>query len=839
MIVSREARARVAGNLFDDKNMRKLLVVTLLSGVAGIGSAASGSGATLQVSSSTLRFIASAGGESPAPQILTVTPAGSGSSTFSVQLDGGSTGTAAPAFLGVEPMSGTAPASLTVTATTGSLTAGIYRGRILISNLADTSQAPIPVAVTFAVAPAKPHLTASPNRVRFQASAQAATTQNQLLVLGNSGGGGPLNFSIIVAGRSPWISVSPATGTISPNAPASVTVIVNSQGLASGNYRDALHISTAAGLVSVPVALFVASSGPVLGLDLHGMTFRGRQGNGVPSLDPVEIFNDGDAGTLVHWTAELLTGTEWLSLGSTSGTSSPGNSSQLPLQPTAAITTLPAGTLFALVKVSDPGSQNSPQFVSVVLDLAPAGSPANPDPAPQGLFFVAAAGGTPPASQATFAIVSSAAPLPFQASTMTNDGAPWLSETTSSTTTTLANPAQLNVSVNPANLAPGIYTGVVQVVIGELLRSVNVTLVVTPRNSSNSNPSASRLETAQASGCAPTQIVITQVGTVNNFSLPASYPTELQVQLNDDCGNPIADGQVVASFSNGDPTLSLPPDTPPGTYSAVWQPGVVSAQTAITETATAGSLQPATSKLLGGVTATANPAPELVAAGTLNNLNPLVGAALAPGTIAQVYGSNLASAMATADSVPLPGTMNGTQILIGGVVAPIYYLSGTQMVVQIPTELAAGHQYSVISIVNGALSLPDTLSLASTDPGVAAYADGTIIAQHIDFTLVSSTSPAHPGEALIMYLAGMGSTTSPVASGTAAPSNPPASATVQPTVQVGGQNAQILYAGLTPGGVGLYQIDFVVPASAKAGTLDVEVTQGGVRSNIAQLPVAQ
>ena len=99
MIVSREARARVAGDLFDDKNMRKLLVVTLLSGVAGIGSAASGSGATLQVSSSTLRFIASAGGESPAPQVLTVTPSGAGSSSFSVQVDSGTTGSAPPHFL--------------------------------------------------------------------------------------------------------------------------------------------------------------------------------------------------------------------------------------------------------------------------------------------------------------------------------------------------------------------------------------------------------------------------------------------------------------------------------------------------------------------------------------------------------------------------------------------------------------------------------------------------------------------------------------------------------------------------------------------------------------------
>jgi uncharacterized protein (TIGR03437 family) len=63
--------------------------------------------------------------------------------------------------------------------------------------------------------------------------------------------------------------------------------------------------------------------------------------------------------------------------------------------------------------------------------------------------------------------------------------------------------------------------------------------------------------------------------------------------------------------------------------------------------------------------------------------------------------------------------------------------------------------------------------------------------------------------------------------------------TLQPTVQVDGQNATVLFAGLTPGGVGLYQINFVVPPSSKTGNLNVVITQGGAEANVVTLPVAQ
>jgi hypothetical protein len=55
-----------------------------------------------------------------------------------------------------------------------------------------------------------------------------------------------------------------------------------------------------------------------------------------------------------------------------------------------------------------------------------------------------------------------------------------------------------------------------------------------------------------------------------------------------------------------------------------------------------------------------------------------------------------------------------------------------------------------------------------------------IVAQHADFSPVSSASPAAPGEYLTIYLVGMGATNPSVRSGTAAPSSPLAKVVVQP-----------------------------------------------------------
>ncbi len=90
-----------------------------------------------------------------------------------------------------------------------------------------------------------------------------------------------------------------------------------------------------------------------------------------------------------------------------------------------------------------------------------------------------------------------------------------------------------------------------------------------------------------------------------------------------------------------------------------------------------------------------------------------------------------------------------------------------------------------------------------------------------------------------MYLVGMGSTTPPVPSGAAAPTDTLSHVQADVQVTIDGQNAPIGFAGLTPGGVGLYQINFSVPQTAKSGKLPVVITEGGVLANATTLIVAQ
>jgi uncharacterized protein (TIGR03437 family) len=59
------------------------------------------------------------------------------------------------------------------------------------------------------------------------------------------------------------------------------------------------------------------------------------------------------------------------------------------------------------------------------------------------------------------------------------------------------------------------------------------------------------------------------------------------------------------------------------------------------------------------------------------------------------------------------------------------------------------------------------------------------------------------------------------------------------SLTIDSQSSEISFAGLTPGGVGLYQLNFRVPQNARSGTLDVVFTQEGVKANPAKLVVGR
>lgn len=785
----------------------------------------------LMVSPPQLSFTAISGGSAPAFQLISLIPPGSTPKTFSIAITG------SPSWLTVSPAGGTAPSALTVTVNQAGLSASTtpYTATIQITP-SGAGQSPISVTVTLTVSSAPPMLTASPAFLKFAARIQSPGSQEQDVLLQNSGGGGALALSAAVVGNSPWISSAALSASqTGPNAPVLLRVTINSQGLTVGSHHDIVRITFPGDTLDIAVSVFVANSGAILGVSLTGVRFPAIQGAGSSEVQTVNVLDLGGTGTSLNWTATVQNGT-WLNATPATGTAS-GSPGKLSLSPNAAAATLPVGGSYALVQVAAPGALNSPQFITAVLDVSPATVSVTPEFQPTGLFFTAVAGGATTPTQPVAVYASSTTAVPFQINAVTSDGANWLIATSPTLTASTPSPGQVLASVNPASLAAGIYSGTINIAMNGTLRGISVTVVVTA-----AAPGKGLAEPATTAGCTPTAIAITPVGLVNYFSISAGWPAQLIAQLNDSCGNPLSTASVSASFSNGDPPLSLVGDGVSNNYSASWQPGSVNPEMTVTVQALADPLPQATAVFLGGVNPNASTPPVLSPNAIYNifftpSLANALGAGLPPGTVAQVYGTGLAAQAGAPQNVPLPNQFNGTFVAIGGYFAPLFYVSGTQLNIEVPNELTANSQYPVYISVNGALTLPQIIDVPVLQPGMVTYPDGTAIAQHGNATLVSSTSPAIPGETLAIYLAGMGPTNTQVPSGQPTPSTQLDLVSTQPTVTVGGQNAAIAFAGLVPGGIGLYQINFVVPPGSPSGTLPLIVTQNSVASNTAQLIV--
>ena len=787
----------------------------------------------LQVSQVQLDFVASTDGDSPPSQTISVSATGLTSVAFSIKTDGGSVDLPVPTWLKGRFADSTTPGLLVLNAVPTGLKAGIYSARLRVQ-AGDLNQNPVDVAVRLTISDVKQALEVNPKILSFAARFAAPGPMEQVLLVRNLGGG-KLKFTASAV-DAPWItSITPDSGETAPDAPVYLTVRINTSGLDAGGFRGIVRVASAAGSADLPVRLFVSPPGPVLSVNVTGLRFRGRIAQGSATPQSINVINVGDPGTSVNWKAELISGADLLTISTPAGISRLGVPAPLTLVPSTTVVNLPVGPQYAVVRISDPNARNSPQYVVAVLDLTAADSVIIPDPVPAGLLFTTGPGTAPPPQTVTLWNNSNAA-VPFQVFAATDDGAKWISVSPASGTATSTAPGRTSVSINTTILTPGVYTGSVNFAIGGAVRSTKITAVV---SSVAVGDASTKI---RAATCNATKLSITETGTPNNFSVPAGWPTTLSVKLTDDCANPVAGASVSASFSNGDPPISLIGDGIGGTFARSWRPGNSGSQIAVTVDAVAPGVPAIRTQITGTVGPNSKTAPVLAANGTLNNLNPKVGAPLAPNTVAQVFGTGLASTIVSPGVVPLVTEFNATSMLVGPFLAPLYYLSPTQLTVQLPAELAPINEYPVLVYANGIPTLvPDVVTLNAAEPGMAQFFDGSglIIAQHgADFALVTAANPAKAGEALIIYLAGMGATSPAVASAQRAPGvEPLARVTTAATVTVDGQNSSVFYSGLTPFGIGLYQINFLVPANARSGNLDVIVRQGSGISNTAKLQV--
>src|ERR1035441_5962706 len=121
------------------------------------------------------------------------------------------------------------------------------------------------------------------------------------------------------------------------------------------------------------------------------------------------------------------------------------------------------------------------------------------------------------------------------------------------------------------------------------------------------------------------------------------------------------------------------------------------------------------------------------------------GQAYAPGAVLTIFGSNLGDATWVASTVPLPGQVSGFSVTIAGVNAPLYYVSATQLNVQIPYETPV-NQPSVVTVNNNGRTATTTLTVASAAPGLFTDVSGAIV----------PTATVARGAVLTLYLTGVG-----------------------------------------------------------------------------------
>jgi uncharacterized protein (TIGR03437 family) len=232
--------------------------------------------------------------------------------------------------------------------------------------------------------------------------------------------------------------------------------------------------------------------------------------------------------------------------------------------------------------------------------------------------------------------------------------------------------------------------------------------------------------------------------------------------------------------------------------------------------------------------------PTLTANSTVNAAS-LSQGAIAPGMIVAISGANFATSVQSASTMPLPTVLGNTSITFNGVAAPLFSVSASQIYAQAPFNLPAG--VASIQVSQGsALSAAQTVNVAAASPGifiVDQVSSAAAVLHAADYSLVTSSSPARPGEYLLIYCTGLGAVGTSVASGAMAPSVPPDSTVQPPTVSIANLSANVTFAGLAPGFVGLYQINVQAPAGLPTGNQPVQTVTFGVVSNIATIAALQ
>ncbi|MGA1994733.1 MAG: IPT/TIG domain-containing protein [Bryobacteraceae bacterium] len=208
-------------------------------------------------------------------------------------------------------------------------------------------------------------------------------------------------------------------------------------------------------------------------------------------------------------------------------------------------------------------------------------------------------------------------------------------------------------------------------------------------------------------------------------------------------------------------------------------------------------------------------APSYAAADFVNASNYSAGP-FAPNSVVSLFGSNLAFGTAAANGgAQLPTSLGNVSVQVSNTAVPLLYVSPGQINFLIPSGLIDG-AISVQVERQGWVGPTVTLTLVDAAPAPFVDSQSFVLAEdwNQNYAVVNAANPAHPGDTIVLYLTGLGHTVPNPNSGEAPATAASLANPAELSVLLNGAPMDptlILYAGLTPGFAGLYQINLMLP----------------------------
>ncbi|MBL8213465.1 MAG: hypothetical protein JNK87_22295 [Bryobacterales bacterium] len=235
--------------------------------------------------------------------------------------------------------------------------------------------------------------------------------------------------------------------------------------------------------------------------------------------------------------------------------------------------------------------------------------------------------------------------------------------------------------------------------------------------------------------------------------------------------------------------------------------------------------------------------PQGVYGGVLNSANFDDG--FAPGSVVAIFGEQFTNAApVSATAVPLQTTLGGVRVLVNDVAAPVFFSSYNQVNFQIPYETVPGE--AIVRVEReGTRGNPLAINVNARAPRIIQVGNYGVIVNQDGSLPMPGGRPARPGQVITIYAVGLGATSPAVGTGEGAPAAEPlARVTSPPRVILGNafQGAEVLqpiFVGLTPGLVGLYQVNVILPAETPTGDVFISLEGDDYRSNVVLLQIQE